>query len=153
MHIQELLEGSRKKTNGHWADDSRELKTKVMEDLKGFFRPEFLNRIDEIVIFNALDKGLLKRIVEIQVGRMKKYLIDKKIDITLAEKAKEHIASAGFDPVYGARPLKRTIQNEILNPLAMMLLERTFSEGDIIKVDFENGEMNFSKAKALEQVS
>jgi ATP-dependent Clp protease ATP-binding subunit ClpB len=152
-HIQELLEGSRKKTNSHWADDNRELKSKVMDDLKGFFRPEFLNRIDEIVIFNALDEVLLKRIVEIQVGRMKKYLIEKKIDIVLTESAKEHIASAGFDPVYGARPLKRTIQNEILNPLAMRLLERSFSEGDIIKVDFEKGKMNFSKTRATEQAS
>jgi ATP-dependent Clp protease ATP-binding subunit ClpB len=144
-HIQELLEAHAKKP-AHWGgDENRKLKDRVMNDLKKFFKPEFLNRIDEIVIFNALNTDLLKQIVEIQLRRMKKYLTEKKIDITLTDGAKKHVAEAGFDPVYGARPLKRAIQNEILNPLAMKLLERSFTEGDVIQVDYAADKMVFSK--------
>ena len=151
-HIQELLEAGAKKSS-HWgSDDNKNLKDRVMDDLKKFFRPEFLNRIDEIVIFNTLNTELLKKIVDIQVGRMKKYLLEKKIDITLTDAAKERVAAAGFDTVYGARPLKRAIQNEILNPLAMKLLERGFSEGDIIQVDFAAGSMVFNKTGTAAQV-
>jgi ATP-dependent Clp protease ATP-binding subunit ClpB len=149
-HIQEVLEGKGKKSAAHWGDENKELKAKVMEDMKAFFKPEFLNRIDEIVIFNALNTEMLKRIVEIQVSKMKKYLIDKKIDIVLTEEAKAHIASAGFDPVYGARPLKRAIQSEILNPLALRLLDRSFVEGDLIQADCENEKIIFNKLKKSE---
>jgi ATP-dependent Clp protease ATP-binding subunit ClpB len=76
---------------------------------------------------------------------MKKYLMEKKIDITLTDEAKTHVAQTGFDPVYGARPLKRAIQNEILNPLAMKLLERSFSEGDMIQVDYADDKIVFNK--------
>ena len=83
-----------------------------MNDLKMFFKPEFLNRVDEIVIFNPLSKALLKQIVDIQVKRMKKYLQEKRIDILLTDAAKERLGESGFDPVYGARPLKRAIQRD-----------------------------------------
>jgi ATP-dependent Clp protease ATP-binding subunit ClpB len=145
-HIQELLEAHAKKPSAYWGgDENKKLKDRVMDDLKKFFKPEFLNRIDDIVIFNALNPDLLKKIVEIQVGRMKKYLMEKKIDITLTDEAKTHVAQTGFDPVYGARPLKRAIQNEILNPLAMKLLERSFSEGDMIQVDYADDKIVFNK--------
>jgi ATP-dependent Clp protease ATP-binding subunit ClpB len=151
VHIQEILEDRSKRPSAYWGDNNqKELKEKIMDDLKASFRPEFLNRIDEIVIFNALNTSLLKQIVEIQVSRMKKYLHDKKIDIVLTEQAKDHVAKSGYDPVYGARPLKRAIQNEILNPLAMKLLERTFSEGDVIEVDYEDKKMVFNKAETAE---
>ena len=154
VHIQEILDERSKKPAAYWGDNNqKELKDKIMDDLKASFRPEFLNRIDEIVIFNALNTSLLKQIVEIQVNRMKKYLHDKKIDIVLTEEAKGHVAKSGYDPVYGARPLKRAIQNEILNPLAMKLLERTFSEGDVIEVDYENNKMVFNKAETAEFAS
>ena len=154
VHIQEILDERSKKPAAYWGDNNqKELKDKIMDDLKASFRPEFLNRIDEIVIFNALNTSLLKQIVEIQVNRMKKYLHDKKIDIVLTEEAKGHVAKSGYDPVYGARPLKRAIQNEILNPLAMKLLERTFAEGDVIEVDYENNKMVFNKAETAEFAS
>jgi ATP-dependent Clp protease ATP-binding subunit ClpB len=148
-HIQELLEEQARRPAAYWiGDENKKLKEKVMEDLKKSFKPEFLNRIDEIVIFNALNPELLKQIVEIQIGRMKKYLLEKKLDISLSDAAKAHIAEAGYDPVYGARPLKRAIQNEILNPLAMKLLESGFAEGDVIRVDYDGNKMVFSKAGA-----
>jgi len=123
-----------------------------MEDLKTFFRPEFLNRIDETIIFNPLSEELLKQIVEIQVNRMKKYLHEKRLDIVLTDGAKEFIAKAGYDPVYGARPLKRAIQKEILNPLALKLLDGTFREGDVVEVDFADDKMVFSKLTIAEAV-
>jgi ATP-dependent Clp protease ATP-binding subunit ClpB len=154
VHIQEILGDRTKRPAAHWSDDNHKaLKDKIMDDLKAFFKPEFLNRIDEIVIFNALNTTLLKQIVGIQIGRMKKYLHEKKIDLVLTEAAKTHVAKSGYDPVYGARPLKRAIQSEILNPLAMKLLEHAFSEGDVIEVDYANNKMVFMKVDVAEFVS
>jgi ATP-dependent Clp protease ATP-binding subunit ClpB len=151
IHIQELLEAKAKRPVAHWGENNdTELKQKVMDDLKAFFRPEFLNRVDEIIIFNSLTNKLLKQIVDIQVARMKKYLHEKKIDILLTEAAKDYIARVGYDPVYGARPLKRMIQKEILNPLALKMLDRTFKEGDIVEVDYVDNRMVFGKAATAE---
>jgi ATP-dependent Clp protease ATP-binding subunit ClpB len=144
-HIQEMLEERAKRPGAYWVSSNAELKEKIMEDLKAFFRPEFLNRVDEIIIFNALNKELLKQIVEIQVNRMKKYIREKNIDIKLTDNAKEYFADIGFDPVYGARPLKRALQREILNPLALKILEGTFKEGDTVLVDYEEGKITFIK--------
>lgn len=155
MHIQELLEERSKRKGFHWrveTDNEKELKDKIMQDMKAFFRPEFLNRIDEIIIFNPLSEELLKQIVDIQVERMKKYLHEKKLDITLTESAKEYIAKIGYDPVYGARPLKRSIQKEILNPLAFNLLNGIFMEGDIIEVDCVDNQISFNKLEVAEAV-
>ena len=154
VHIQEILEARAKSTDAYWGNDNhKELRDKVMDDLRASFKPEFLNRIDEIIIFNALNSVLLKQIVDIQVERMKKYLHEKKIDIVLTDEAKAHVAKAGYDPVYGARPLKRAIQNEILNPLAMKLLERAFSEGDVVEVDYVDNKMVFNKTYVAEFAS
>jgi ATP-dependent Clp protease ATP-binding subunit ClpB len=117
-----------------------------MEDLKVSFKPEFLNRVDEIIIFHALDKDLLIKIVDIQLDRMKQYMKDKHIDIMLTDSAKAYLAEIGYDSVYGARPLKRVIQKEILNPLATKLLEGTFKEGDVIEVDMEGDKPIFRRA-------
>jgi ATP-dependent Clp protease ATP-binding subunit ClpB len=145
IHIQQLLEEKEKAIGAYWDNDNGEMNRKVMEDLKGFFRPEFLNRVDEIIIFNALTKELLTKIVDIQIERMKKYLHDRKIDIVLTDSTKEFLADIGYDPVYGARPLKRAIQKEILNRLAKELLEGTFAEGDTIEVDHKDEKLMFSK--------
>src|SRR6202142_4143059 len=154
VHIQDILEDRAKSTDAYWGNDNhKELRDKVMDDLRASFKPEFLNRIDEIIIFNALNTVLLKQIVDIQVERMKKYLHEKKIDIVLTDEAKPHVAKAGYDPVYGARPLKRAIQNEILNPLAMKLLERAFSEGDVVEVDYVDNKMVFNKTYVAEFAS
>ncbi|MBF0329608.1 MAG: ATP-dependent chaperone ClpB [Nitrospirae bacterium] len=143
-HIQELLEERVKRLNR-----ANELKEKVLEDLKKFFRPEFLNRIDDIQIFNPLTEELLKNIVSIQIGRMKKYLQDKKIELSLTDAAKAHIAKLGYDPVYGARPLKRTIQKEILNTLAMRILDGSVKEGDTVEVDFDGSSIKFNSIDEL----
>jgi len=144
-HIQEMLEEKAKRPAAYWVSNFGELKEKIMEDLKTFFRPEFLNRVDEIIVFNPLTKELLKQIVEIQVNRMKRYIKEKNVDIKLTDTAKEYFADIGFDPVYGARPLKRALQREILNPLALKILDRTFKEGDTVEVDFEKDKIIFSK--------
>jgi ATP-dependent Clp protease ATP-binding subunit ClpB len=144
-HIQEMLEEKAKRPSAYWVIDNTELKEKIMGDLKTFFRPEFLNRVDEILVFNPLTKELLKQIVGIQVNRMKKYIAEKNVDIRLTESAREYFADIGFDPIYGARPLKRALQREILNPLAMKMLDRTFGEGDTVIVDFEKDRIIFSR--------
>ncbi len=153
-HIQELLLERRKHPVAYWGKtDEEELKESVMNDLKTFFKPEFLNRVDEIVIFNSLSKALLKQIVDIQVNRMKRYLMEKGIDLALTDAAKERIGDLGYDPVYGARPLKRVIQREILNPLAVKLLDRTFKEGDVVEVDSEDDKLIFRKRVETEAVA
>ncbi|MBM4140798.1 MAG: ATP-dependent chaperone ClpB [Nitrospira sp.] len=144
-HIQEMLEERAKRPEAYWVGSNADLKEKVLEDLKIFFRPEFLNRVDEIIIFNPLTRELLKQIVDIQVNRMKKYIKEKNVDIKLTESAKEHFAEVGFDPVYGARPLKRALQREILNPLALKILDGTFKEGDTVEVDCEGDRIIFRK--------
>ncbi|MCX7793621.1 MAG: AAA family ATPase, partial [Thermodesulfovibrionales bacterium] len=152
-HIQQLIEQRQRRPRVYWGgDDEKELKEKVMEDLKAFFRPEFLNRVDEIIIFNPLTPEMLKRIVDIQVNRLKRYLKDRHIEIVLTDRAKEYLADRGYDPVYGARPLKRLIQREILNPLAMKLLDRSLKDGDTVEVDYEAGELKFTKVAEAELV-
>jgi ATP-dependent Clp protease ATP-binding subunit ClpB len=153
-HIQELLSERAKQPVAHWGrSNNEELKDRIMEDLKAFFKPEFLNRVDEIIIFNPLSKALLKRIVDIQVERMKKYLREKGIDIVLTESAKEWFAEIGYDPIYGARPLKRALQREILNPLAIKLLDGTFKEGDIVEVDSSGKTLSFRRPAEAEMVT
>jgi len=146
IHIQEMLGEREKKPSAYWADNaSADFREKVMDDLKGFFRPEFLNRVDEIVIFNPLTRDILKRIVEIQVDRMKRYIKERNIDIVLTDRAKEYFGAVGFDPVYGARPLKRVLQKEVLNELARKILDGTFTEGDTVEVDFNDDKVLFSR--------
>jgi ATP-dependent Clp protease ATP-binding subunit ClpB len=123
-----------------------------MGDLKAFFKPEFLNRVDEIIIFNPLTRDLLVKIVDIQLQRMKKYIKEKNIDLVLTERAKEYFAEVGFDPVYGARPLKRLLQKLLLNELARSILDGTFQEGDTVEVDVEGEKITFSKLVTAEVV-
>jgi len=125
--------------------DENIIREKIMEAMKSKFRPEFLNRIDEIIIFNRLKKEDIMKIIDIQIGYLQKRLMDKKIKIELTEKAKEYIMERGYDENYGARPLKRTIQREIENPLALKILAGEFKENDKIIVDVENGVLVFRK--------
>ncbi len=111
------------------------IETKVMEALRSRFRPEFLNRIDDIVIFHRLAEEDLREIVEIQLRRLERILAGRGLSVELTEAAKEFLAARGFDPAYGARPLKRVMQTHLQNPLAMALLEGTVSEGDRVEVD------------------
>jgi ATP-dependent Clp protease ATP-binding subunit ClpB len=118
--------------------------------LREFFRPEFLNRIDEVVEFKALSREQLADIVELQLARLRARLAERSLELELADAAKDAIAEAGWDPAYGARPLKRALQRLIENPLALRLLEGDFGEGDTIRVDAQNGELVFEKAGVAE---
>jgi ATP-dependent Clp protease ATP-binding subunit ClpB len=120
------------------------------ESLREHFRPEFLNRIDEIVVFEALTREQLADIVELQLARLRERLGERRIELELTGSAKEALAEAGWDPAYGARPLKRAIQRLIENPLALRLLEGEFADGDTIRVDAENGDLVFEKVAAAE---
>ncbi|MDO8585795.1 MAG: ATP-dependent chaperone ClpB [Armatimonadota bacterium] len=131
--------------------NAEEMGRRVMEALRLQFRPEFLNRIDEVVIFNSLTPEHIRRIVDIQLRRLQKQLADRKIEIELTDAAKDVIAREGFDPVYGARPLKRAIRRQIQDPLALRLIQGEFREGDKIRVDVaQDGEMVFERAGEAE---
>jgi ATP-dependent Clp protease ATP-binding subunit ClpB len=118
----------------------------VMDALRQHFRPEFLNRIDDIIIFDRLSEEELKKIVEIQLKRLVRRLEDRKIRLELSDAAKAFVAREGYDPVYGARPLKRAIQKHILDPLSLEILEGKFREGQTIKVDLKDETLTFSAA-------
>ena len=128
-------------------DDSRyeEMRARVMESMQANFRPEFLNRIDEIVIFHALRREQLRRIVKLQVQRLEKRLADRRMTLKLAEAALDFIAEVGYDPVYGARPLKRIIQRQLETQIAKGILRGDFSDGDTIFVDIENERLAFKR--------
>jgi len=126
-------------------EDKKAIKEKIDEALKVAFRPEFLNRIDEAVVFNRLGPEEIKKIVDIQIEELKKRLKGKKITLVLTEKAKEVLAKDGFDPAYGARPLKRIIQHEVTNPLALKILEGHFKEGEEVIVVAKHGKLDFEK--------
>jgi len=131
--------------------DREQMRQKIREALRAHFRPEFLNRIDEIIVFNRLTQEDIKKIVDIQLRNVQKRLTDKHIEIYLTPKAKEFLAERGYDPAFGARPLRRIIQREILDPLAMKILEGEIKEGDHIKVDFPDGRVVFEKIKSSEK--
>ena len=128
-------------------DDAQyeEMQTLVLAALRSHFRPEFLNRIDDLILFHALSKKELRSIITIQLKRIHRLLSDQKISLEMSEAAIDHVADAGYDPSYGARPLKRAIQRELENPLAMLILENTFTEGSTVMVDMDkSGELKFA---------
>jgi ATP-dependent Clp protease ATP-binding subunit ClpB len=118
-----------------------------MDAVREHFRPEFLNRVDEIILFHPLAKSHMGAIVDIQLAGLVKRLADRKITVHLTDAARTRLVEEGYDPVYGARPLKRTIQRRLLDPLAMKVLEGAFKEGDTVDVGVENGELAFSAAR------
>jgi len=121
-----------------------------IDAMREFFRPEFLNRIDEVVLFAPLTREQLADIVELQLERLRARLAERAFSFELTDDAKDVIAEAGWDPAYGARPLKRALQRLVENPLALRLLEGDFDEGDTIRVDAQNGELAFTKAPVAE---
>jgi ATP-dependent Clp protease ATP-binding subunit ClpB len=130
-------------------DDDRysEMQTRVMTALRKHFRPEFLNRIDDTIIFHALGRGELSQIVGLQIVKIEAMLADQKLKLEITPAAQNHIAEIGYDPTYGARPLKRAIQRELQNPIATKILENTFLEGDTIAIDLIDDELIFTKKK------
>jgi ATP-dependent Clp protease ATP-binding subunit ClpB len=126
----------------------QEIREAALENLRAEFRPEFLNRVDDIVVFRPLSRDDIGRIVEIQLGRLRKLLSERKLTLELTEAARETIADAGYDPVYGARPLKRAIQRLIQDPLATRILGGEFKPGDHVVVDEGKGEtLDFRKGE------
>jgi ATP-dependent Clp protease ATP-binding subunit ClpB len=125
--------------------DYEEMRRRVMEAMRAHFKPEFLNRVDELIIFHGLGIEEIKAIVEIQVKKLEQRLLERRIQLKMSEKSKEWLAKEGFDPAYGARPLKRVIQKEIQDKLALKILEGKFKEGDTVAVDVDDkkGELVF----------
>jgi ATP-dependent Clp protease ATP-binding subunit ClpB len=122
------------------------MKTAVMEIVQQSFRPEFINRIDDIVVFHPLGTQQIRAIVDIQLVYLRKRLQERNMDLTLDDGARDFLGQAGFDPVYGARPLKRAIQQQIENPLAQKILQGEFVPGDRIRVTARDEELVFTKA-------
>jgi len=119
-----------------------------LEALRGHFRPEFLYRVDDIIVFHSLSKPEMRQIIDIQLKGLVKRLEDRKIRVELSEKAKDLVIDEGYDPTYGARPLKRTIQRRILDPLAVRVLQGDFREGDVVQIDVKAGDLVFNKVEA-----
>jgi ATP-dependent Clp protease ATP-binding subunit ClpB len=136
QQIQELTEES----GADW-----EIEAHVKDVLKQTFKPEFLNRIDEVIVFHMLTKGDLRKIVDIQLGYLQERMGGRKIGLEFTDKARKQIMDEGYDPVFGARPLKRTIQQRLENPLAAELLAGKFAEGDTIKIDAAAERFTFKK--------
>jgi ATP-dependent Clp protease ATP-binding subunit ClpB len=130
-------------------DVSEGTRRQVMDALRDHFRPEFLNRIDEIIFFHALDREHLKHIIDIQLAGLVRRLEERKIHVELTDAAKEQLVREGYDPMYGARPLKRTIQRRMLDPLALKVLEGDFVEGDTVIVDGGADALRFEKRQMV----
>ena len=132
-------------------DDTQyeEMRKRVTDALRKQFRPEFVNRVDDIIIFHTLTRKELRQIVEIQLRRIEQLLADQKISIELSSTAQDYVVNVGYDPVYGARPLKRAIQRELENPIATKLLENTFGAGDTILVHCVDNALTFEKKEAV----
>jgi ATP-dependent Clp protease ATP-binding subunit ClpB len=121
------------------------MKSAVMEVVGHHFRPEFINRVDELVVFHPLDQAQIRLIAGIQLGMLRKRLENTGLGMEITDEALDLLATAGFDPVYGARPLKRAIQQQIENPLAQKILSGDFSSGETVNIDVENGEFSFTQ--------
>jgi len=125
----------------------------VLNALQRHFRPEFLNRIDEIIIFHSLTQEDLKQIVDIQLNRVRRLLADRGLKLEVTDAAKTFLAREGWDPTYGARPLKRAIQRELQDPLALKILQGDFREGDTVRVDVQGDALQFTPVAQAEPVA
>jgi ATP-dependent Clp protease ATP-binding subunit ClpB len=129
-------------------DAYERMKEAVLTEMRHHFRPEFLNRVDEIVVFHSLSEADLKKILDVQLSRLRARLEERHIDLELTETAATHLAREGYDPVYGARPLKRAIQKELETPIGRRLLAGEIKDGDKVVVDWKDGEFTFSTKTA-----
>jgi ATP-dependent Clp protease ATP-binding subunit ClpB len=127
-------------------DSDADLSDKVMESVRDRFKPEFLNRVDEILVFHRLGRDDLSQIVEIQLLGLVNRLAERGISLVVNDEAKRFLATTGYDPAYGARPLKRLIQRDMENPLALKLLDGSFKEGDTVEVSVHDGSLVFTSA-------
>jgi ATP-dependent Clp protease ATP-binding subunit ClpB len=125
------------------------MKEAVLEELRRHFRPEFLNRVDEMIVFHSLSEEHLKQIVEIQLNGLRKRLADRHVELELTDQARGHLVRVGYDPAYGARPLKRAIQREIETPMARLMLAGEIRDGQRIVVDLDSsGKLIFESKRA-----
>ncbi|MFN2108499.1 MAG: AAA family ATPase, partial [Anaerolineae bacterium] len=124
-------------------DSDEVMRDKVMDALRAHFRPEFLNRVDEIVLFQRLEKEQLREILQIQLGNVRGLLNKRNVSVALTEKGADLIIDEGYDPVYGARPLKRVLQKKIIDPLALRLLEGDIRDGDHVVIDAADDGLTF----------
>jgi ATP-dependent Clp protease ATP-binding subunit ClpA len=124
-----------------------DVKTKLQESLKDYFRPEFLNRLDDIIVFNVLSKDAIEKIVSLQVEIVAERLLQKEITLTVSPAVLSYLAKEGYDPQFGARPLKRIIQNKILTPVASLIISKGLMKGGVVSVDFKDGEFIFDVKK------
>ena len=138
-----IAEAATRSASGDLDEGTRRM---VLEALRAQFRPEFLNRVDEIIVFHSLSREQMRTIIDIQLRGLMKRLEDRKIHVELSERAKDLLIEEGYDPTYGARPLKRTIQRRVLDPLAMRVLQGEFREGDPVRIDASGGDLQFSRA-------
>jgi ATP-dependent Clp protease ATP-binding subunit ClpB len=132
-----------------WQDQYERIQEAVRQELRNHFRPEFLNRIDDIVIFRNLTRNQIRDIVEVQLEGLRQRLSEKNMSLVLSDKVKEVLAEKGYDPVFGARPLKRAVQKYLQDPLSLKILNGDFGEGDRIKVESDNGPGSFIFTKSL----
>ena len=123
-------------------------KQKVLDEVRMHFRPEFINRLDDIVIFHSLGVNEIKQIVTIQLQTLTDRLAERRIKVSLTERASQQLASTGYDPIYGARPLKRAIQRDVVNPLAQALLRGDIREGSNVAIDYREGSFVFENLAA-----
>jgi len=121
------------------------VKVAVMAEVRNYFRPEFINRIDEVVVFHALDEKNIRSIARIQLRHLEQRLRSMEMELRVSESVLAELAKVGFDPVFGARPLKRAIQQRIENPVAKLILEGRFGPKDVVPVDFKRGEFQFGR--------
>jgi ATP-dependent Clp protease ATP-binding subunit ClpB len=130
------------------------MKEAVLDEMRRHFRPEFLNRVDEVIVFHALSKEHLRSIVDIQMSYLRQRLAERRITLHLTDAARDYLVRVGYDPAYGARPLKRTIQKEVETALARLMLERKVRDGQTVTVDFDSAadRLKFEAASAPEAV-
>jgi ATP-dependent Clp protease ATP-binding subunit ClpB len=129
-------------------DDRAKMEVEVMAELRRAFKPEFLNRIDDITIFDALRRSDMDKILLVQLKRVRKLLADRQLELELTPAALHAVAEAGFDPMYGARPLKRAIQQHLLNPMSKAIVSGGYAAGDTVKIDVENDHITFERIPA-----
>jgi ATP-dependent Clp protease ATP-binding subunit ClpB len=139
----------------HWIKELgfEAAKDKMMSELDRSFRPEFLNRIDEVILFHALTLEDLVQIVDIQLRHLRDLLSERGLGLEVSQAVRRHLAERGFDPVYGARPLKRVIQRELQDPLALSLLQGEFGEGDTVRVDLLGEALTFNRLQVMAQAA
>jgi ATP-dependent Clp protease ATP-binding subunit ClpB len=125
----------------------RDIRSDVLQVLRDHFKPEFLNRVDDIVVFKQLSREQIARIIDVQLEKLRKTLDERGIGLELDDSARDLLVQEGYDPVYGARPLKRAIQTLVQNPLAVSLLKGEIASGSTVNVSAEKGEMNFTPKK------